>query len=137
MVKSVEKKIVQTNTSKPYIYSNLLLYFKISKWFETFTLYSHDISDFIIVVYTFVILVHEDPAADSCDQSVHPKPVLDTNTLSVHCAYFIFVVALVKSYEDSQRGRILGMNQTLGAVGKFNANSPAGVVQYPFMMKCR
>ena len=65
----------------------------------------------------FVILVHEDLVADSCNQSVHPRPVLDTNTLSVHCVNFIFVVALMKFYEDSQHGRILGMNQRLGAIG--------------------
>ena len=97
MVKLIEENLVETNTSKPYIYSNLLLYFKISRLFETFTFYSHDISNFIIVIDVFVILVHEDPMADSCDQSVHPKPVLGTNTLFVHCIYFIFVVALMKS----------------------------------------
>ena len=101
MVKLVEKKLVQTNTSKPYIYSNLLLYFNISKWFKTCTFYSYDIGYFIIVLAAFVILVHEDPVADSCDQSVHPKPVLDTNTLSVHCMDFADIVPLFETDKNS------------------------------------
>ena len=64
-------------------------------------LHLHNISDFIIVVHVFVIFVHDDPAADPCNQGVDSKSVIDPNTLPVHCDNFILVVALMESYEYS------------------------------------